>query len=221
MFPRRLPLTLAALGVLLAGCSFPTSPPEEIAPEKNQVEVERTLYSHIVEFERGDHELTAAARQRLQQFLRESGADRHATMVVTAAPTVPGELAERRRDTAVRFLREKGFRPKPEDDLLDPHPVAEADVLIRVARYHAVLADCPDYSRTVIGDYHNLPSSNFGCAYHSNLGLMVANPRDLLRGRGLAPADGERQSATIRAYREGEIPAITGEAERRGFAGDN
>ena len=221
MFPRRIPLTLAALGVLLAGCSLPTPPPERIAPEKNEVKVERTLYSHIVDFERGEQNFTPGARQSLEQFLRESGADRHATMVVTAAPTVPGELAERRRDAALRFLREKGFRPKSEDDLLDPHPVAEADVLIRVARYHAVLPDCPDYSRTIIGGFHNLPSSNFGCAYNRNLGQMVANSRDLLRGRDLAPADGERQSATIRAYREGEIPVIAGEDDGRGFAGGN
>ena len=34
-------------------------------------------------------------------------------------------------------------------------------------------------------DFANLPHSNFGCATQTNLGLMVAEPRDLVRGRAL------------------------------------
>lgn len=217
----RIPLVSAALSLGLAGCSLPTEPPAEIAPEKNRVEVERSLYSHTVAFEEGESGISPDARWEFERFLRETGADRSATIVVTAARTYPGELSDQRRHAVERLLREKGFRPSPQDELLDPHPEADADVLVRVARYHVVLPECPDYSRAIIGGYHNLPSSNFGCADQRNLGLMVANPRDLLRGRDLGPADGERQGRAVRAYRDGEIPVITGDSDRHSFAGDN
>ena len=44
-------------------------------------------------------------------------------------------------------------------------------------------------------------SSNFGCANERNLGLMVANPADLLRGREPGPADGDFAAFGIQRYR--------------------
>jgi type IV pilus biogenesis protein CpaD/CtpE len=35
--------------------------------------------------------------------------------------------------------------------------------------------------------------------------MMVAEPRDLLRGRGLAPADGVHQAEGIVRYRTGKV----------------
>ena len=44
-------------------------------------------------------------------------------------------------------------------------------------------------------------SSDFGCADATNLGLMVANPRDLLVGRQPGPASAEPALAAIQNYR--------------------
>jgi pilus biogenesis lipoprotein CpaD len=75
-------------------------------------------------------------------------------------------------------------------------------------RYLVTLPGCPDWSRRSGTDFANLPHSNFGCATQTNLGLMVAEPRDLLRGRTLGPADGIHQAEGVVRYREGKQPEL-------------
>ena len=72
-------------------------------------------------------------------------------------------------------------------------------------RYLVTLPACPDWSRQSGTDFSNLPHSNFGCATQTNLGLMVAEPKDLVRGRTLAPADGVHQAEGIVRYRTGKV----------------
>lgn len=199
---------LLAAGVLLAGCANDPDAPVKFGPEDNRVGVERTLYRHTVDFTADSAEATDSERAALERFLAESGADRNATVLVTAA-NAGGDLAERRRQAVIRMLRRQGFDPRHTDPLLDDHAAPTSDVLVRIARYHVVLPDCPDHSRTMISDHTNLGSSNYGCATNRNLGLMVANPRDLLRGRDMGPVEGERTAYPVRRYREGQrwVPA--------------
>ena len=72
--------------------------------------------------------------------------------------------------------------------------------------YLVTLPPCPDWSRQSGTDFANLPHSNFGCATQTNLGLMIAEPEDLVRGRKLAPADGDPRSRGHRAlpHRQGD-----------------
>lgn len=205
MFPVSRLLLPAALLVALAACGLEKGPPRQMAPDSNRVQVERMLYRHVVDFPAQARRPGESERRALQRFLGETGADRDATVVVTAGA---GEAAQARGQSVVRMLRRMGFRPRPADPLLDPKPAARGQVLVRVARYHAIPPECPDYTRPRVGDVYNLPSSNFGCATNRNLGLMVSNPRDLLRGRDLAPADGERQARTIEHYRSGRKPDL-------------
>src|SRR3546814_11206295 len=44
----------------------------------------------------------------------------------------------------------------------------------------------------------------FGCTTAYNLGVMIADPADLERGRELDPADAERAGLSIQRYRVGE-----------------
>jgi glycosyltransferase involved in cell wall biosynthesis len=71
-----------------------------------------------------------------------------------------------------------------------------------------ILAGEADWSRQSGTDFANLPHSNFGCATQTNLGLMVAEPRDLVRGRPLAPADGVREAEAIARYRAGDTTEL-------------
>lgn len=212
---------LLALAGGAAGCANEPGAPATYTPEDNRVGVERTLYRHTVDFPAGAQQPNASERAALERFLAQSGADRNATVLVTAADAENG-LGERRRQVVVRLLRAQGFNPRRTDPLLDAHQAPGSDVLVRIARYHVVLPDCPDHSRTMVSDYRNLGSSNFGCATHTNLGLMVANPRDLLRGREMGPVSGERTARPVRLYREGFrwVPASeAGEVEGPSDAG--
>jgi type IV pilus biogenesis protein CpaD/CtpE len=43
-----------------------------------------------------------------------------------------------------------------------------------------------------------------GCWNSANLAKMVADPRDLTQGKPLGPANGERESVEIEAYKSGQ-----------------
>jgi type IV pilus biogenesis protein CpaD/CtpE len=45
------------------------------------------------------------------------------------------------------------------------------------------------------------PEYNYGCSTTAALGMMVANPLDLERGRNEGAADGERAAKVIELYR--------------------
>lgn len=71
--------------------------------------------------------------------------------------------------------------------------------------YAAVISPrCPDWRASPVTTYSNTPHSNFGCATTTNLGLQVADPRDLVKGRGDSTPDPERSLRVIRKYRAGE-----------------
>jgi pilus assembly protein CpaD len=186
-------LWASILGVGLAACA-----PAEVGPNPNlgwieagspkKLEVDRADYRHAVYFETDKADLPAVEQDGLLTFLSsvapttrdtirlEGHADERATDLYNL------ELAARRANAVAAFLRRHGYE-----------------------RYLVTLPGCPDWSRESGTDFANLPHSNFGCATQSNLGLMVAEPRDLVRGRNLAPADGAQQADGIVRYRTGKV----------------
>lgn len=57
-------------------------------------------------------------------------------------------------------------------------------VRVVVTRAVASVPGCPDYSRNGNAEFEGNTSSNHGCAINSNLAAMVAQPEDLVHGRG-------------------------------------
>ena len=76
---------------------------------------------------------------------------------------------------------------------------SRADVAIQVDAvvYKIVPPSCPRPSHTTIGDYENTPSSDYGCAFVSNMDAMIADPRDLVRGEKLGEMDSTVTSGAI------------------------
>jgi pilus biogenesis lipoprotein CpaD len=81
-------------------------------------------------------------------------------------------------------------------------------VEVVLERYIVTPPACPDWSRRSGVDYANQPHTNFGCANETNLGLMIANPRDLVNGRKAGPADGIQQAEGIVRYRQGQLTEL-------------
>lgn len=82
---------------------------------------------------------------------------------------------------------------------------AKRPVSVVVGRYLVTPPRCPDWTKQPGTDSANRRSSNYGCATVTNLGLMVANPGDLIQGRPMGPADGDKAAQSISKYRAGEI----------------
>ena len=75
-------------------------------------------------------------------------------------------------------------------------------VRIVVSRTRASVPDCPDWHEASQPNYNNHSGSNYGCATGSNLAAMIANPEDLVHGRGGSDI-GDTRTATkaVDAYR--------------------
>lgn len=196
------------------------------ASSPKRLEVDRAHYRHTIYFSTDRDDLVGNERDRLIAFLRavqpsdsdsiriEGHADERATDLYNL------DLAARRMATVKRFLTDHGIagldlqsssfgeRAPAVDGNGEPAWQRNRRVEIVLERYLVTPPACPDWSRRSGIDYANQPHTNFGCATETNLGLMIADPRDLVRGRNLGPADGVHQADGIIRYREGEQPEL-------------
>jgi pilus assembly protein CpaD len=72
---------------------------------------------------------------------------------------------------------------------------------------NAVPPDCTELARgSVLTDagWHR-PSMQWGCATYTNLAAQVANPKDLVAPRKLAPADAAVAASAVRRYETGHV----------------
>jgi pilus assembly protein CpaD len=218
--------SILALG--LTGCSTADLQPNQNlgwieAGSPKRLEVDRAEYRHAVYFDTDRAEISGFERDRLLAFLAsaqpgdrdtlrlEGHADERATDLYNL------ELAARRAAAVRGLLDERGLTAEavtsssygealPADAGSGPEAWREnRRVEVVLERYLVTLPPCPDWSRQSGTDFANLPHSNFGCATQTNLGLMVAEPRDLVRGRDVGPADGVHQAEGIVRYRTGKV----------------
>ena len=76
-------------------------------------------------------------------------------------------------------------------------------VTVSYQRYEALLPTCGDWTSAPSYGPYNDVSSNFGCALQRDIGLMVADPADLVTARAAAPTSGQNASRVIQKYRAG------------------
>ncbi|MFN3170830.1 MAG: CpaD family pilus assembly protein [Hyphomicrobiales bacterium] len=91
-------------------------------------------------------------------------------------------------------------------------PNAHAPIIVVYDRLEAVTNPCGTWA-----DPFNPPGEqsdyyNFGCASQANLGAALADPRDLVRPRGVGHPDAGRRAEVLAAYRRGE-PTATQSSE--------
>jgi pilus assembly protein CpaD len=178
-----IPLVLA-----LAACATDYSKSE--AP--NNLRVDGAESRVDVSFISGSARLTRPdAIQQLVAAGRIRPADR-----VTVSAAGPTRLAEQRAAAISSALLAYGIIA--EASPLEAVPANHA--VIGVGRYTVTLPPCPNWSSPPTAEYTNAHNSNWGCAAATNLGLMLASPADLVRGRTLAPADGQPAVAAVQRY---------------------
>ncbi len=218
---------VSALAIGLGACASSIGPHHQAgwieAGSPKELEVERARHRHAVYFETDRASIDGFERDRLLAFLDsvdlrpedtvrlEGHADERASDLYNL------DLAARRVESVESFLGEHGVDithiQRSAYGELNPERTggtaedwrANRRVELVVERHVVVLPPCPDWSRQSGTDFANLPHSNHGCAVRTNLGLMVAEPRDLERGRALAPADGVHAAEAVARHRAGKV----------------
>lgn len=193
-------LVAAALAVTLAGCSESTYWSSAEAPKQPQVDWVR--FDHRVMFDPRGRDISISERARLEEFLsRIEPRYGDQILVGTGTAGTEGEIGIERVATVAQYLRDGGLKI----GALAGTPATRWDgaVHISVGRYVVTPPNCPDWTKSTSYDPLNQTSSNFGCATTTNLGLMVADPGDLVRGRPMGPSDGAYGARMIKSWRDG------------------
>lgn len=204
MIRRTFPLVGLALLAGLAACTSPVDDWQPLeAPKTNTVALSRL--THTVQFAPGATRISAAERHRLFSFIADADlmAGEHVYL-----ETPRGDAVSRSREDGIRrILARRGILVGsiPASMTTSNSQIALGDtVTIQLERYVVTPPDCPNWSKPTGGDPTNSVASNFGCATATNLGLMVANPRDLIAGRTPGPADAEPTLIAVQNYRAGK-----------------
>lgn len=197
--------SIALTGVVLAACSAEPIHPEAVWVEKVNT-VEWNVHRHPVQFGWGTAEPAPGELARLADFLAPYDEGSGAYVFVDAGSDVAGaELARQRTDRIRGVLSSRGFslRRLPADPAGLPATASDPrSVTVFVGEYVVTPPSCPDMGKQTSADFTNTPASDFGCSTATNLGLMVANPSDLVVGRDPGPASAERAVLGMQRYRK-------------------
>ena len=214
-----------ATGVVLGTGAYYAVYPEELPLEDfsnvraaREPRADLVQYGHDVAFAAGEARLTNGQRQRLDAFLARLEASYGDRFYVVAGRGRKGEpkqaavrLGERRRQAVMAFLELRRLRVLPLRIEFGIDAPVRGAVKVIVRRYVVTVPGCPDWTGRPGITFNNTPSSNFGCATAINLGLMVADPGDIVAGRHPGLMDGEFIARSIERYRKGETTPLKGD----------
>jgi len=186
----------AATGACVSSGSWHESNTEK----RNEVELVRL--THMVQFEAGGATLSEAQARNLAHFLKDARVGYRDEIWIDAGDS---PLAAERRRVLARRLESRGLSVADAPLAYGAAPGANAARLV-VGRYVVTPPECPDWRKPAdLRDYTNTPSSNLGCATVTNLGLMVADPHDLIEGRDYGGPDTEQASTAVETFRKGNV----------------
>lgn len=194
---------LAGAAALLgtAACTPTESYWSEVqAPKQNKIEPVRLL--HDVRFATGN-QVSAAEAAQLENFLVRNDIGYGDRVYVLTDPSGTGPSAQRSKAVLERMAQQGVWGVSLASPEAQPGLVR-----VVVNRYVVVPPNCPDWSKPATSDYSNTPMSNLGCANTSNLGLMVADPSELIRGRTPGPADATGSALAIQRYRTDKVKPL-------------
>ncbi|MEQ8166075.1 MAG: CpaD family pilus assembly lipoprotein, partial [Alphaproteobacteria bacterium] len=208
--------------MLLVACDgFPIEDHSKV-PQTRQPQVNIVQHRHVVDFAPASDRLDLSEQDRIDRFLAKldvlPGDIVHVVNGIEKPASAGDKAADERRSRRIKlvkaYLDYKRVPVHPVQSEFGIAPVSSNQVQVVVRRYTVTLPGCSDWSKNPGHDYYNHTSGNFGCATATNLGLMVANPGDLIAGRKLEPADPYYNTFLMERYRRGDkVPLpINGES---------
>lgn len=198
----RLILCLALVCGALQACDSPGEWSPAEAPKQLRVDFQRL--THTAGFAPSSTQLAPSEQQSLSTFLQTAQVTTDDPVYLEA---VAGDrLSASRIGTLARDLTRQGYSVASLPAAADAVP--PNTLLVVVERYVVTPPDCPNWTKSQSGDHDNATSSNFGCSSITNLGLMVADPRDLVIARQLGPASAAQAGLAIQRYRAGQTSPL-------------
>jgi len=200
----RLILCLALVAGALQACDSPGEWSAAEAPRQLRVDFQRL--THTAGFAPSATKLAKNEQESLSAFLQTAEVRTDDPVYLEAATS--DRLAGSRISSLARELTRQGYSVATLPAAPDAVP-ANA-LLVVVERYVVTPPACPNWTKSQSGNHENAPNSDFGCSNLTNLGLMVADPRDLVIARQLGPANAAQASLAIQRYRSGQTSPLSG-----------
>lgn len=167
-------------------------------PIENKVEMRSE--SHMLHFPAGSARLTEDSVVALAAGLKSFSPDAVETVQVQMKKS---SMRTQRQQQIARLLTRMGYDKHA--ILFEPSDTLARDEARLDVSYAAVVGPrCPDWRTSSVTTYSNTQQGGWSCATKTNLGLMVADPRDLERGRANVHPDADRNSAVLMQYHKNE-----------------
>jgi pilus assembly protein CpaD len=192
--------TVSALGLAVAGCA---GQPRQLSAANNtsvysmhQPVVEHTNY--VLDLNAQGDRVSEAELERLAAWF-DSIELRYGDKL---SLDDGGAYSTGARADIARLLAEYSLTLEPGAPV-SQGTVPQGSVRIIASRSSASVPGCPEWGDPGI-DSPVRTGTNYGCATNSNLASMIANPDDLIHGRGAAPGGAQTAGRAIRVYRENQ-----------------
>lgn len=194
--------TLLAMGLaLLAGACAPVTTYTN-AESPTHLKLDTATTQLDLRFAPGSAALASVDAARLQHAaaIGEIKSSDRVTVDVAGAPY----LSKERLAAVSALLLHYGIVPVAGAQDAPPN-----HAIVAVQRTLVTLPPCPNWSKRPYSDFDNQPSSNFGCATETDLGMMVANPTDLASGLPLGSTAGQPAAAAVNRYLNDKVELPT------------
>jgi pilus assembly protein CpaD len=177
-------------------------------PATPENQAETIIFEQRVSFAGNASVLDRAARRAIDRLLEQAEPTPNSLIGLSVAdssggPSTFDRLTLQRLEAVRVVLADRGYQSALANTAeARVAPLDDGEVGLTVTKVMAILPDC-DQPQPLEPDTPDF-TRGFGCANAYNLGVMVADPADLERGRVLEPADAERHSASVLRYRVGK-----------------
>ena len=202
-------LTILAC-LALAGCSNAANFTNGDSQKRNVVEMIRLGFD--ISFEANSSNLDNREIQQLDTFMMNNNVSYGDELSMDFPLQRDGSLSSQNQDRLAfltELLKQRGLHLSP---TITPYGMSPGKDMGRflISRYVVTPPQCDDWSQPSTDNYGNTNLPNFGCSLQAHLGLMIANPRDLITGVKGGGTDTEQATQAIRTFR---TPTTTGSSD--------
>ncbi|MEZ5758325.1 MAG: CpaD family pilus assembly lipoprotein [Emcibacteraceae bacterium] len=170
---------------------------------RNEVEMVRIPYN--IQFNNDVVELSDTEIGKLNHFLQSANISYGDEFSMDFPLDRNGNISEidkKRMAYVSGLLKKSGLYLSAEVTPFGMEPGNNSGRLL-VSKYVVTPPECGDWSQKSYPNYENAPLNNLGCASQANLGLMIANPRDLVIGAKGGTPNTERTARAVERYQNG------------------